>query len=162
MLSHGLFLVWLPYRSTSQIRLPPIPSMAGMLSLHRPDLPVHRLGAERDRPFIGLGRIGEAQGDRADRRAPPGTIVGRGVVYFIAIGSLLAVLCLSANTSFVDFPRPCRLVARDGYLPARLCRARAPTSALAQTDNTARRSILATIASADLVQTGGLGLRCAW
>ena len=46
-----------------------------------------------------------------------GAIVGRGVIYFIAIGSLLAVLCLSANTSFVDFPRLCRLVARDGYLP---------------------------------------------
>jgi hypothetical protein len=44
-------------------------------------------------------------------------IVGQGVIYFIAIGSLLAVLCLSANTSFVDFPRLCRLVARDGYLP---------------------------------------------
>src|SRR5205814_8539231 len=46
-----------------------------------------------------------------------GAIVGRGVLYFTAIGSLLAVLCLSANTSFVDFPRVCRLVARDGYLP---------------------------------------------
>jgi amino acid transporter len=46
-----------------------------------------------------------------------GAIVGRGVIYFIAIGSLLAVLCLSANTSFVGFPRLCRLVARDGYLP---------------------------------------------
>ena len=46
-----------------------------------------------------------------------GAIVGRGVVYFVAIGSLLAVLCLSANTSFVDFPRLCRLVAQDEYLP---------------------------------------------
>lgn len=46
-----------------------------------------------------------------------GAIVGRGVIYFVAIGSLLAVLCLSANTSFVDFPRLCRLVAQDAYLP---------------------------------------------
>ena len=46
-----------------------------------------------------------------------GAIVGRGVIYFVAIGSLLAVLCLSANTSFVDFPRLCRLVAQDEYLP---------------------------------------------
>ncbi|MBV8935528.1 MAG: APC family permease [Alphaproteobacteria bacterium] len=44
-------------------------------------------------------------------------IVGRGFVYFVAIGSLLAILSLSANTSFVDFPRLCRLVATDGYLP---------------------------------------------
>ena len=33
------------------------------------------------------------------------------------IGSVLAVLCLSANTSFVGFPRLCRLLARDRYLP---------------------------------------------
>ena len=46
-----------------------------------------------------------------------GAVVGRGTLYFVAIGSLLAILCLSANTSFVDFPRLCRLVARDGYLP---------------------------------------------
>ncbi|MBV9859171.1 MAG: APC family permease [Alphaproteobacteria bacterium] len=44
-------------------------------------------------------------------------VIGRGPVYFVAIGSLLAILCLSANTSFVDFPRLCRLVARDEYLP---------------------------------------------
>jgi amino acid transporter len=44
-------------------------------------------------------------------------VVGRGAFYFIAIASLLAVLCLSANTSFVAFPRLCRVVARDGYLP---------------------------------------------
>jgi amino acid transporter len=44
-------------------------------------------------------------------------VIGRGVLYFIAITSLLAVLCLSANTSFVAFPQLCRIVARDGYLP---------------------------------------------
>src|SRR5215469_7214500 len=46
-----------------------------------------------------------------------GAIVGRGVIYFVAIGSLLAVLCLSANTSFVAFPQLCRLLAQDAYLP---------------------------------------------
>src|SRR6201984_248221 len=48
-----------------------------------------------------------------------GAVVGRGVAYFVAIGSLLAVLCLSANTSFVAFPRLCRMVAQDEYLPRR-------------------------------------------
>ncbi len=42
---------------------------------------------------------------------------GRGWLYYVTIGSVLAVLCLSANTSFVGFPRLCRLVAADGYLP---------------------------------------------
>ena len=44
-------------------------------------------------------------------------IAGRGVIYYIAMTSLLAVLCLSANTSFVGFPRLCRIVAADGFLP---------------------------------------------
>ena len=44
-------------------------------------------------------------------------LVGRGVIYDVAIGSVLIVLCLSANTSFVDFPRLCRLLARDRFLP---------------------------------------------
>lgn len=46
-----------------------------------------------------------------------GAIVGHGVIYYVAMTSVLAVLCLSANTSFVGFPRLCRLVAEDGYLP---------------------------------------------
>jgi amino acid transporter len=45
-------------------------------------------------------------------------LVGRGVFYYVAIGSLLAVLTLSANTSFVGFPRLCRLIAQDRFLPA--------------------------------------------
>lgn len=44
-------------------------------------------------------------------------IVGRDVLYFITMGSVLAVLCLSANTGFADFPRLCRAVAQDGFLP---------------------------------------------
>ncbi len=46
-----------------------------------------------------------------------GAIAGRGLVYYVAMTSVLCVLCLSANTSFVGFPRLCRLVAQDGFLP---------------------------------------------
>jgi hypothetical protein len=46
-----------------------------------------------------------------------GAVVGHGVWYQVAIGSLLCVLTLSANTSFVAFPRLCRRVAQDGFLP---------------------------------------------
>jgi amino acid transporter len=45
-------------------------------------------------------------------------IVGRGAFYDIAMGSAVCILCLSANTSFADFPRLCRLVAQDGFLPS--------------------------------------------
>jgi amino acid transporter len=44
-------------------------------------------------------------------------VAGRGVIYYITIASVLAVLCLSANTGFADFPRLCRAVALDGFLP---------------------------------------------
>jgi amino acid transporter len=44
-------------------------------------------------------------------------VAGRGWIYKITIGSVLCVLCLSANTSFVGFPRLCRLIARNDYLP---------------------------------------------
>ncbi len=45
-------------------------------------------------------------------------VAGRGGVFYVTIASVLAVLCLSANTSFVGFPRLCRLVAEDRHLPA--------------------------------------------
>ena len=43
--------------------------------------------------------------------------MGHGGVYYATLGSVLAVLVLSANTSYAGFPRLCRLVALDGYLP---------------------------------------------
>src|SRR6266704_2031550 len=36
------------------------------------------------------------------------------------IRSVLLVLSFSANTAFADFPRLCRLIAQDGYLPVPL------------------------------------------
>jgi amino acid transporter len=44
-------------------------------------------------------------------------VAGKGIFYNVTMFSVLVVLCLSANTSFADFPRLCRMVARDNYLP---------------------------------------------
>ncbi len=44
-------------------------------------------------------------------------IAGRGFIYYVTIGSVLAVLALSANTGFADFPRLCRMLAQDEFLP---------------------------------------------
>ncbi|MGH9444703.1 MAG: APC family permease [Terriglobia bacterium] len=44
-------------------------------------------------------------------------VAGRNVFYYVTIASILLVLSLSANTAFADFPRLCRMVADDGYLP---------------------------------------------
>ena len=44
-------------------------------------------------------------------------IMGRGLFYYGTLGVTLCVLCLSANTSFAGFPRLCRLLAEDDFLP---------------------------------------------
>jgi len=44
-------------------------------------------------------------------------VVGTGPFYYTCIASILLVLALSANTGFADFPRLCRLIAQDGFLP---------------------------------------------
>jgi len=77
--------------------------------------------------LAGIAYLVQAYGIDAMVQTEPGyrsvlsqlasAVVGQGVIYYLAIGSLLCVLCLSANTSFVDFPRLCRMVAQDGFLP---------------------------------------------
>jgi amino acid transporter len=44
-------------------------------------------------------------------------VTGRGWFYYIAICSVLLVLIFSANTAFADFPRVCRVIAEDRFLP---------------------------------------------
>ena len=44
-------------------------------------------------------------------------VMGRGWFYYVTIGSILAVLALSANTSYADFPRLTRAIAQRDYLP---------------------------------------------
>jgi amino acid transporter len=44
-------------------------------------------------------------------------VMGHGWFYYVTIGSILAVLALSANTSYADFPRLTRAIAMHDYLP---------------------------------------------
>lgn len=44
-------------------------------------------------------------------------VAGHGVFYYVAATSIFIVLTYSAQTSFADFPRVCRLLAEDGFLP---------------------------------------------
>ena len=77
--------------------------------------------------LLAIAHVTAARGLHAMDQSAPGYesvlsqlvsgVVGRGVAYDVTIGAVLVVLCLSANTSFVGFPRLCRLVASDGYLP---------------------------------------------
>ena len=45
-------------------------------------------------------------------------IIGRDWFYYFTIASVLAILSLSANTAFADFPRLCKALAQDGYMPS--------------------------------------------
>jgi len=44
-------------------------------------------------------------------------VAGRGLFYDVTIGAVLLILSLSANTAFADFPRLCRAVAQNNFLP---------------------------------------------
>jgi hypothetical protein len=77
--------------------------------------------------LLGIGYLARAYHVAAMDQSHPGyqsvvsqlvgAVVGRGLIYYLTLGSVLAVLCLSANTSFVDFPRLCHLLAKDDFLP---------------------------------------------
>jgi hypothetical protein len=44
-------------------------------------------------------------------------VFGKGIFYYLTIASILLVLSLSANTAFADFPRLCKAIASNNYLP---------------------------------------------
>ena len=77
--------------------------------------------------LVGLALLVRAYGITATEPGGPGyesvlslvtsAVVGRGWFYYVTMGSVLVVLSLSANTSFAGFPRVCRAVADDGFLP---------------------------------------------
>ncbi len=77
--------------------------------------------------LVGIAYLSQAYGIGAMDQAHDGyqtvisqlvsAVVGRGLFYYVAIASVLAVLALSANTSFAGFPRLCRLIADDNFLP---------------------------------------------
>jgi amino acid transporter len=51
-----------------------------------------------------------------------GAVLGHNVFYYVTMTAVLAVLALSANTSFADFPRVCRMLALENYLPPAFAR----------------------------------------
>jgi amino acid transporter len=77
--------------------------------------------------LAGIAYLAQSYGIGATDPGAPGyeslisqvvaAIVGRGFIYYVTLGSVIAVLALSANTGFADFPRMCQLVSRNGYLP---------------------------------------------
>jgi amino acid transporter len=77
--------------------------------------------------LAGIAYLVRAYGIEASDPGKPGyqsvlsmlvaAVAGRGLFYYFTIGSVLVILSLSANTAFADFPRLCKVVAHDGFLP---------------------------------------------
>jgi amino acid transporter len=77
--------------------------------------------------LLGVAFLARAYGIGATEPAESGyetllsqlasAVTGRGVFYYVTMGAVVAVLALSANTSFADFPRLCRVLALDRFLP---------------------------------------------
>ncbi|HWG57665.1 MAG TPA: APC family permease [Candidatus Acidoferrales bacterium] len=77
--------------------------------------------------LAGIAYLAHAYGIVATRPGAPGyqsvlsmlvaAVAGRGAFYYVTIASILAVLALQANTAFADFPRVCRAVAQNSFLP---------------------------------------------
>jgi hypothetical protein len=65
-----------------------------------------------------IGAMDQSKGDYQSVLSQlAGAVAGHGALYYTAMASLLCILALSANTSFVGFPRLCRIAAEHGYLP---------------------------------------------
>src|SRR5216684_3343173 len=77
--------------------------------------------------LAGISYLVKAYGIAATDPGQPGyqsllsmliaAVFGKGYFYYLTIGSILFVLSLSANTAFADFPRLCRAIAQNNYLP---------------------------------------------
>ncbi|MGD1022687.1 MAG: APC family permease [Candidatus Sulfotelmatobacter sp.] len=77
--------------------------------------------------LAGISYLVKAYGIAATDPGAPGyqsvlsmltsAVFGKGIFYYLTIGSILVVLSLSANTAFADFPRLCRAIAQNNYLP---------------------------------------------
>jgi amino acid transporter len=77
--------------------------------------------------LAGISYLVKAYGITATDPGQPGyqsllsmvvaAVFGKGLFYYVTIASILFVLSLSANTAFADFPRLCRAIAQNNYLP---------------------------------------------
>jgi amino acid transporter len=104
--------------SAGSFRKPIVPNAHLTLTIIVAALAMLVIGVAMLARSYGIGAMDERQpGYQSVMSQVAAAVTGHGPIYYVAMASLLAVLCLSANTSFVAFPRLCELVAADGYLP---------------------------------------------
>ena len=99
-------------------RKPAVPNAQRTLTVIMLILALFLLGISHLCPAYHIGAMDETQpGYQTVLSQLVAAVAGRGVFYYISLVSIFIVLTYSAQTSFTDFPRVCRLLAEDGFLP---------------------------------------------
>ena len=99
-------------------RKPTVPNAQRTLTIIMLILGLFLLGISYLCPAYHIGAMDETKpGYQTILSQIVAAIAGRGVFYYVSLGSIFIVLTYSAQTSFTDFPRVCRLLAEDGFLP---------------------------------------------
>ncbi len=98
-------------------RQPSVPNAQRTLTLIMLILGLFLLGISHLCPAYHIGAMDETKpGYQTVLSQLMAAVAGRGVFYYISLASIFIVLTYSAQTSFTDFPRVCRLLAEDGFL----------------------------------------------
>lgn len=99
-------------------RKPTVPNAQRTLTIIILILGLFLLGISQLCPAYHIGAMDEAQpGYQSILSQLLAAVAGRGGFYYISLASIFIVLTYSAQTSFTAFPRVCRLLAEDGFLP---------------------------------------------
>lgn len=99
-------------------RKPTVPNAHKTLTAIMLVLSLFLLGLAFICPAYHIGAMNEQQpGYQTILSQVVAAVAGRNAFYYVALATIFIVLTYSAQTSFADFPRVCRFLARDQFLP---------------------------------------------
>jgi amino acid transporter len=104
-------------------RQPTIPNAHKTLTVIMLILSLFLLGLGYLCPAYQIGAMNEQQpGYQTILSQLVAAVAGRNVFYYVSLASIFIVLTYSAQTSFADFPRVCKFLAEDCFLPPAFAR----------------------------------------
>ncbi len=99
-------------------RKPTVPRAHKTLTVIMAVLSLFLLGIAYLVPAYHIGAMNEQQpGYQTILSQLVAAVAGHNFFYYISVASIFVILTYSAQTSFTDFPRVCRFLAEDGFLP---------------------------------------------
>lgn len=100
-------------------RKPSVPGAQWTLTIIVAVLGLFLLGIGYLSPAYHIGPMDEEQpGYQTVISQLVAAVAGHGVFYYLTLASIFFILIFSSQTSFTDFPRVCRLLAEDRFLPS--------------------------------------------